>query len=104
MKLIQFESFEAATGNVFPVRRTNALFFANFWQNAMKKITQRIRASTNYNSEEEWFAAIKRRPLMCWSYKYFEMSHLGKTASNHGRGDKSEPEKNLEKKDGSLVF
>lgn len=68
------------------------------------KNTQHIRGSTNYNSGEEWLAATKRRPLMCRSYKYFEMSHLGKTASDHGRGDKSEPEKNLERKDGSLVF
>lgn len=35
---------------------------------------------------------------MCQSYKYFEMSHLGKTACDHGQGDKSEPEKNLKKK------
>ena len=51
----------------------------------MKKITQCIWGSTNCNSEEEWLAAIKRRPLICRSYKYFEMSHLGKTASDHGR-------------------
>lgn len=69
-----------------------------------KNKTQCIRGFTNYNSEEEWLAAIKRRSLICRSYKYFEMSHLGKTASDRGQGDKSEPEKNLERKDGSLVF
>lgn len=68
------------------------------------KITQHVGGSANYNREEEYLAAIKGRPLICRSYKYFEMSHLGKTASDHGQGDKSEPEKNLERKDGSLVF
>lgn len=37
MKEIKFERFEAATGNVLPVRRADALFFVKFWQNAVKK-------------------------------------------------------------------
>jgi len=53
---------------------------------------------------EERSVTFKGRPLMCQSYKYFEMSHLGKTASGQICDDKSEPAKNLERKDGSLVF
>lgn len=60
--------------------------------------------SINYTGVEERSVTFKGRPLMCQSYKYFEMSHLGKTASGQSRGDKSEPEKNQERKDGSLVF
>lgn len=60
--------------------------------------------SINYTGVEEWSVTFRGKPLMCQSYKYFEMSHLGKTASGQSLGDKSEAEKDQERKDGSLVF
>lgn len=71
------------------------------WINNTRQTSQ---DSVNYSGVEERSVTFKGRPLMCQSYKYFEMSHLGKMASGQRCGDKSEPEKNLKRKAGSLVF